>query len=81
MGVVSRRVASRSRGFLWDVTWNVPPEGWIGSSLLTWKLAPLDGDTVGGEVLGEKLRLCGLARPIEALDDDESTTSHVFSKS
>lgn len=49
--------------------------------MLTWKLAPLDGDTVGGEVFGEKLRLCGLARPIEALDDDESTTSHVFSKS
>ena len=38
-------------------------EGWVGGFLLslTWKLAPLDGQSDGGETLGEELRLCGLA--------------------
>lgn len=46
--------------------------------LLTWEFVSLDGYAIRGEVLGEKLRLGSLARPIETLDDDKCTANHDY---
>lgn len=64
-GVCHGRVASRSREYgVWCMVYRhffLLRGGWGFLLSLTWKLAPLDGQSDGGETLGEELRLCGLA--------------------